>query len=454
MRFRPTLVLRSALLTTLAAILPGLTQGQTVLFSDAFDSEVVGTPGAGQFVAGPVGSTGWNFVLDHANQNDVRYGYDYSLINIPEAPNSDPSDTSTTGVALRTNVSAGNADQGGIFYEDASFTGKYNVQVDMWLSWAADEAEIGTTEHGGLFIGKDTLDNPANPDFPASTGAGMILSTDGATVNFDHTILKNNIYPSTASGQFSVNDFGFGPQLGYDHTDVNTNPANGDLIDLPALYPELVLPNGDTQRAGAAGFRWVTLNAEVDTNAIGNGTGTVPGTTTFSVTIADSGESYTIGTIDNSIIDDPNDGPVAGQDAETEQGPVDMSGRVTLTIIDFFTSISSDINLGTVVFDNLLVTSVPSTLDGDYNGDGSVDAADYTVFRDTLGDSVTPGEGADGNGNGVIDGTAAGAGNDYQIWADNYGAAAPSGTAVPEPSALAAGLIAAGAFGLGRRRHG
>lgn len=422
------------------AALTSVTRSQTTLFSDTFDTEL-----APVFTPGAVGSTGWTFVRDEPNQSDVRYGYDYSAINIPEAPNSDPSDPATRGVALRTNVSAGTADQGGIYYEDASFTGKYQVQVDMFLSWAADESAIGTTEHGGLFIGKDTLDNPANPDFPASTGAGAIFSSDGDTANFDHTILKNNIYPSTESGQFSVTDFGFGPQLGYDNTDVNTNPANGDLINLPELFPELLLPNGDTQRAGVVGYRWVTIKADVDTNAVGIGTGTVPGTTTFSVEIADTGESYTLGTLDNSVIVDLPDGSLTGQNSETEQGPVDMSGRVTLTIIDFFTSVSSDINLGTVVFDNLLVTALPATLDGDYNGDGLVDAADYTIYRDTLGDSVANGEGADGNGNGVIDP------DDLTIWANNYGAVAASATAVPEPSALVCCLLLATAMAHRRR---
>ena len=40
---------------------------------------------------------------------------------------------------------------------------------------------------------------------------------------------------------------------------------------------------------------------------------------------------------------------------------------------------------------------------GDYNHDGVVDAADYTVWRDTYGQSVTENSGADGNGDGMID---------------------------------------------------
>ena len=41
-------------------------------------------------------------------------------------------------------------------------------------------------------------------------------------------------------------------------------------------------------------------------------------------------------------------------------------------------------------------------LSGDYNGNGIVDAADYTAWRDTLGQTVPNGNGADGDGNGFV----------------------------------------------------
>ncbi|QDV73887.1 hypothetical protein [Botrimarina mediterranea] len=58
------------------------------------------------------------------------------------------------------------------------------------------------------------------------------------------------------------------------------------------------------------------------------------------------------------------------------------------------------------------------TLEGDYNGDGIVDAADYTVWRD---------------GNSPDD-TQAG----YDLWAANYGAsnASPEASSVPEPAGV------------------
>ncbi|WP_197531161.1 lamin tail domain-containing protein [Posidoniimonas corsicana] len=85
---------------------------------------------------------------------------------------------------------------------------------------------------------------------------------------------------------------------------------------------------------------------------------------------------------------------------------------------------------------------------GDYNGDGVVDAADYTVWRDTLGDTVTPGEGADGDGNGMIDS------GDYAEWVANFGATAPgpeASQAAPEPAGLV--LLCVLATGAAARRR-
>ena len=60
---------------------------------------------------------------------------------------------------------------------------------------------------------------------------------------------------------------------------------------------------------------------------------------------------------------------------------------------------------------------VEPALPGDYNQSGVVDAADYTVWRDTLGSSVALYDGADGDGSGIVD-TA-----DYDVWKANFGAA-------------------------------
>jgi hypothetical protein len=101
----------------------------------------------------------------------------------------------------------------------------------------------------------------------------------------------------------------------------------------------------------------------------------------------------------------------------------------------------------------LVTNTVP--LMGDYNKNHVVDAADYTVWRDSLG-----AEGyqlaADGNGDGVVDE------DDFFVWRDNFAAvwtAAGSGagggsgaSAVPEPSSLLPMVLAAA--WIARRRRG
>jgi len=75
------------------------------------------------------------------------------------------------------------------------------------------------------------------------------------------------------------------------------------------------------------------------------------------------------------------------------------------------------------------VTALP----GDFNGDGQVNAADYTVWRDGLGSTY--------------------AAADYVVWRDNYGATSPAvalAQSVPEPASVLLALLAATA--IGRRR--
>ncbi len=86
------------------------------------------------------------------------------------------------------------------------------------------------------------------------------------------------------------------------------------------------------------------------------------------------------------------------------------------------------------VVENPLFEAVP----GDYNSDGLVNAADYTVWRDTL--NSTTDLRADGDESGQV------GPEDYAIWAGGYGGPADAeGVAVPEPStclALASCLLA------------
>jgi hypothetical protein len=94
------------------------------------------------------------------------------------------------------------------------------------------------------------------------------------------------------------------------------------------------------------------------------------------------------------------------------------------------------------------VTYVTGGVDGDYNHNGVVDAADYTVWRNMLGQSGA-GLAADGNGDNMV--TQA----DYAYWKERFGNSSGSGSAaasaVPEPSSLMLLTAIVGAMVLGRR---
>ncbi|MBC7856563.1 MAG: hypothetical protein IAF94_24300 [Pirellulaceae bacterium] len=96
------------------------------------------------------------------------------------------------------------------------------------------------------------------------------------------------------------------------------------------------------------------------------------------------------------------------------------------------------------------ITNIVVAITGDYNRDGFVDAADYTIWADQFG-QTGPAVASDGNNDGVVDAA------DYTIWADHFGEGTPppppiSGVNVPEPKALAPVAMVFGCL-LRRRRR-
>ena len=135
-----------------------------------------------------------------------------------------------------------------------------------------------------------------------------------------------------------------------------------------------------------------------------------------------------------------------GQDeADRYQGYVD-----THELTAWGGTASPVITLDTTTGPSPFITIEAPTVPGDYNNDGVVDAADYTVWRDNEGGSVTlNGEDENAATPGVVDQ------EDYDYWAANFGLTAadvsplPSldANAVPEPGGCV--LLAIGAPFLG-----
>jgi hypothetical protein len=92
---------------------------------------------------------------------------------------------------------------------------------------------------------------------------------------------------------------------------------------------------------------------------------------------------------------------------------------------------------------------------GDYNANGIVDTGDYTVWRNTLNNAVTPGTGADGTGpggtpDGIVDQL------DYDFWKAHFGDTLPglgaAAHAVPERSTVSLLCVAIGCIICAARR--
>ncbi len=334
---------RFAVARRLALVLVGVfslspwAASQTVIFSDDLST------GAGwQF--SHFGGTAQPGASDI---NEADFGFDYSSLGIPEAPHSDPGDDSTSGLRLAANLPGQwGGDQIAAVYEDAAFSGQHTVQVDVWINWASPSG-VGSTEHAGVLAGFQ-VDDAQGTFAPGQNGAGVLFDGDGdascAASRCDYMLVKDGARLDLSSGQYGESNLSPTNQAGYNATDLNSN------LDLQTLFPSFDIGaatgglNGSgTQPAGALGFQWVTVMLAVDPNATGSGT--------VQVTLEShqSGNSFLLGTIDNSVINDPSDG------INAEERPVNLEGGVGLMLTDLYGGAPSNPNLAFGLFDNVRV---------------------------------------------------------------------------------------------------
>ncbi|WP_425397132.1 hypothetical protein [Aeoliella sp.] len=137
-------------------------------------------------------------------------------------------------------------------------------------------------------------------------------------------------------------------------------------------------------------------------------------------------------------------------------GALALGGHLDVSLIDGFAPESGSWVIATAgsfsgTFDSVtsgyavteqggsLVLSVQQGLPGDFNGDGAVTLADYTVWRNNLGapDSVLP-AGSTSDGSGFVDA------GDYATWKESFAAMASASLAnqpVPEPATAVLCLV-------------
>ncbi len=304
-------------------------------------------------------STGDNFDVVADPDTNVGFGFDYSDSDVPPAPNGND----TIGLYTIANFSDPAEAAGvAVIYFDPDLTGQYTVTVDVWNNWHLDidsnPNNSGTTEFTGLSVGH-------TGEYAGVDGASFIFDGDGDSGS-DYRMYKNLEFQSVDSGQYLLDEYDVdGVRRDLD----NSNPQLTEAF--PGFEVNDVVPlqglNG-RQRDGAAGFQWMTVTAEVDTEAIGVGTTNDPGVATFKLKSHKSGNEVTIGRIDNS----------------NGQGePVLMDGAVAVMMMDIFSSVSPSITHSFGLFDNLKIVrgiGGGTTVDVDFDGNGRVDVADVDAL--------------------------------------------------------------------------
>ena len=180
-----------------------------------------------------------------------------------------------------------------------------------------------------------------------------------------------------------------------------------------------------------------------DVDSDNNGTGTVQGLGTLGGTFSNA----------DGTVNYPAGGTVSAVFGSTQYNwTISYTGNITWT--DQANSVVNTI-AGTGGVDVVLMglstqPFTPPGVPGDYNGNGIVDAADYTVWRDHLGQTFTL-PNRDSTNSGVINS------GDYTFWVSKFGthagagAGLGSGGAVPEPSTFALALV--GMIGLAAFRR-
>lgn len=297
-----------------------------------------------------------------------------------------------------------------------------------------------------------------------------------------------NGYGGAGEPSLDVGTFQFGPAPARHLTLTGTNTGNNTLNPLVADASDINRAgfDGAAGGKGSVGIRktgigkWILTGANsytgttlvdegtllINGNQTGNGLTTVADGATFGGT-GQIGGGLTM--LEGSTLTAAFSGGVI--DALNVLGNVDLTalgnilsitgvGSGTHTILNyagtltgtFETAAGVTVNYGTGSNSFISITVGPTgTLVGDYNGNGVVDAADYTVWRDNLGgNGSTLGSNRDPLNGGVVSMA------DYNSWKNNFGMTAGSGglagAAVPEPgTCLLVGLALIG-FGLQRRR--
>jgi hypothetical protein len=192
----------------------------------------------------------------------ATFGYDYSVMGIPSAPNS--GDGSTRGLRLDANFSPTHQAEAITLYTLQSFSGDHLVQFDAWINANGPfpDGGSGSTNYLTAGVGHNGTVN----NFVANTGFGGWTAVNGENGSgIDYRFYKDSTLQGVATAQYAAGTAanarnglnGYYDQFG--GVDVSNLPVQGANNGGPAQQ------NG-TSFLGAFGMQWhrVTLSVDAD----------------------------------------------------------------------------------------------------------------------------------------------------------------------------------------------
>jgi len=287
-----------------------------------------------------------------------------------------------------------------------TFTARNNAKVDFGDSQPITAGKTYTVESGaslasealpisnggalnlsGGAIIATTLDNSQGGEFDFTGGRLSATQFVGSLLNQGGTLAPGDGLNESASGSTSITE------------NLVQQAAATLTVDIAGLSPgtqyDQVIVSGSATLKG--GFEVSLLDGFTPTP-----------TDTFTVLTADS---------------------IAGGFGESPSGSrvITQDGLGSFQI-DY--GVGSPFAAGDVVLSDFI-----AMIAGDFNDDGTVDAADFAVWRDNVGAVDETALSGNGNGDGIIDA------GDYQLWQTHFGLTTPTSlragsSAVPEPSSL------------------
>ena len=262
------------------------------------------------------------------------------------------------------------------------------------------------------------------------TTPGRIVVTGGAQANFFDDVVNNGVIQVSAAGSLQSTAVFLGSLSGNGVAGTGHVFMEGDMR--PGFSPGTMAFGGDVSFGPLA-----ALEIEL--------AGTTPGAQYDRVTVANT--AALDGTLQVALVGGFK--PAAGNSFQI----VSATGGLTGTFADeILPALAGGLSWDVIYAAQSITLAVGGVL-GDYNLNGTVDAADYVAWRILLGSNTLV---ADGSGNGVVDQA------DYDVWRANFGKVAASGggsggqltAAVPEPSTIIlAGLFAMLLLAVSRRKR-